>query len=123
VLTAEALATLGESADQSPSFGDLRLRDWLFQLARFIAVPTLSVVSIPARADFFDDVRHTFQTDIPHFFQDDIPCAFGGKPTSGTKTSCKSPNDSKKHPTHKEDHPPDQAKPSEGQTTPPNSGQ
>jgi hypothetical protein len=79
VLTAVALATLGESADQSPSFGDLRLRDWLFQLARFIAVLTLSVVSIPARADFFDDVRRTFETDIPHFFQDDIPCTFGGK--------------------------------------------
>jgi hypothetical protein len=42
----------------------------------------------PARADFFDDVRRTFQTDIPHFFQDDIPCAFGGQPTSHTKTSC-----------------------------------
>jgi hypothetical protein len=46
----------------------------------------------PARADFFDDARRTFETDIPHFFQDDIPCAFGGKPTSGTKTSCKSPD-------------------------------
>ena len=43
-----------------------------------------------ARADFFDDARRTFQTDIPHFFQDDIPCAFGGQPTSHTKTSCKS---------------------------------
>ena len=44
----------------------------------------------PARADFFDNVRRTFQTDIPHFFQDDIPCAFGGRPTSGTRTSCRS---------------------------------
>jgi hypothetical protein len=34
-------------------------------------------------------MRKTFQTDIPHFFQDDVPCAFGGQPTSGTKTACK----------------------------------
>jgi hypothetical protein len=48
------------------------------------------LVPIPARAgDFPDDVKRTFTTDIPHFFQDDIPCAFGGKPTSGTKSSCK----------------------------------
>jgi hypothetical protein len=33
-------------------------------------------------------VRQTFTVGIPHFFQDDIPCAFGGRPTSGTKTSC-----------------------------------
>lgn len=51
---------------------------------------------MPARADFFDDARRTFQTDIPHFFQDDIPCAFGGQPTSHTKTSCKSPSHSAK---------------------------
>jgi len=45
----------------------------------------------PARADDFpNDVKRTFTTDIPHFFQDDIPCAFGGKPTSGAKASCKS---------------------------------
>ncbi len=50
-----------------------------------------SLASTPAHADFFDDARRTFTTDIPHFFQDDIPCAFGGRPTSGTKTSCKSP--------------------------------
>jgi hypothetical protein len=51
-----------------------------------------------ARADFFDDARqrfqkdipHFFQADVPHFFQDDIPCAFGGQPTSHTRTSCKS---------------------------------
>jgi hypothetical protein len=43
-----------------------------------------------ARAEFFNDVRRTFQTDIPHFFQDDVPCAFGGQPTSHTKSSCKS---------------------------------
>jgi hypothetical protein len=43
----------------------------------------------PARAgDFPNDVKRTFTTDIPHFFQDDIPCTFGGKPTSGTKSSC-----------------------------------
>jgi hypothetical protein len=53
-----------------------------------------SVAPTPARADFFDGARRTFQTDIPHFFQDDIPCAFGGQPTSHTKTSCKSPNPS-----------------------------
>jgi hypothetical protein len=49
-----------------------------------------SVAPSPARAEFFNDVRRTFETDIPHFFQDDIPCAFGGEPTSHTKTSCKS---------------------------------
>ncbi len=49
-----------------------------------------SAVAAPARADFFDGVRRTFTTDIPHFFQDDIPCAFGGQPTSHTRTSCKS---------------------------------
>jgi hypothetical protein len=56
-------------------------------------------VAAPARADFFDDARrtvrtdipHFFTTDFPHFFQDDIPCAFGGKPTSHTRTSCPSP--------------------------------
>jgi hypothetical protein len=48
------------------------------------------LVPIPVRADDFpNDVKRTFTTDIPHFFQDDIPCAFGGKPTSGTKTACK----------------------------------
>ena len=53
--------------------------------------------ALPAHADFFDDARqtfqkdipHFFQNDVPHFFQDDIPCAFGGQPTSHTKTSCK----------------------------------
>jgi hypothetical protein len=64
---------------------------WL-RLAYPVAVLTLaSLAPTPARADFFDDTRRTFQTDIPHFFQDDIPCAFGGQPTSHTKTSCKSP--------------------------------
>jgi hypothetical protein len=52
------------------------------------ALVLAGAVTTPARADFFDDVRRTFQTDIPHFFQDDIPCAFGGQPTSHTKTSC-----------------------------------
>lgn len=48
------------------------------------------LMPIPARAgDFPGDVKRTFTTDIPHFFQDDIPCAFGGKPTSGTRGSCK----------------------------------
>jgi hypothetical protein len=64
---------------------------WFFHLACPIAVLTLAPLApTPARADFFDDARRTFVTDIPHFFQDDIPCAFGGQPTSHTKTSCKS---------------------------------
>jgi hypothetical protein len=60
-----------------------------------------SLAPAPARADFFDDVRRTFQTDIPHFFQDDIPCAFGGQPTSHTKTSCKSGDRPATHATNK----------------------
>jgi hypothetical protein len=64
---------------------------WFFHLAYPLAALTLaSLASTPARADFFDDARRAFETDIPHFFQDDIPCAFGGQPTSHTKTSCKS---------------------------------
>ena len=60
-------------------------------LAYPIAVLALACLApAPARADFFDDARKTFTTDIPHFFQDDVPCAFGGKPTSGTKASCNS---------------------------------
>lgn len=75
---------------------------WLFRLAYPIAVLTLaSLAPAPARADFFDDARRTFETDIPHFFQDDIPCAFGGQPTSHTKTSCKSPS----HPAKSRGHP------------------
>jgi hypothetical protein len=67
------------------------------------AVLTLTVVApAPGRADFFSDVRRTFQTDIPHFFQDDIPCAFGGQPTSHTKTSCKSSGHPAKHTTGKD---------------------
>lgn len=50
------------------------------------------LTAMPVRADFFDDARKTIQTDIPHFFQDDIPCAFGGQPTSHTKTACKAPD-------------------------------
>jgi hypothetical protein len=89
------------------------------RLAYPMALLTLaSLAPTPARADFFDDARRTFTTDIPHFFQDDIPCAFGGKPTSGARTSCKSP-------------PKPAAKPSPGTadktpepaTPPPNSGQ
>jgi hypothetical protein len=65
--------------------------NWFFHLAYPVAVLTLlSLATTAARADFFDDARRTFETDIPHFFQDDIPCAFGGQPTSHTKTSCKS---------------------------------
>ena len=58
-----------------------------------------ATAATPARADFFDDARKTFTTDIPHFFQDDIPCAFGGQPTSHTKTSCKSRQNSARHET------------------------
>lgn len=73
-----------------------------FHLAYPLATLTLAALAVlaplPARADFFDGARRTFQTDIPHFFQsdvphffqDDIPCAFGGQPTSHTRTSCKS---------------------------------
>jgi hypothetical protein len=61
--------------------------------ARFaIALAFLSWIALPVMArvdDFPNDVKRTFTTDIPHFFQDDIPCAFGGQPTSGTKSSCK----------------------------------
>lgn len=73
----------------------------LFRVACPIAVLTLAgLVPAPARADFFDNARqtltvgipHFFTSDVPHFFQDDIPCAFGGQPTSHTRTSCKSPS-------------------------------
>ncbi|HWE74599.1 MAG TPA: hypothetical protein VG328_15665 [Stellaceae bacterium] len=60
-----------------------------------LALPLLALLVLPAPAradDFPNDVKRTFTTDIPHFFQDDIPCAFGGKPTSGTKSSCKGPS-------------------------------
>jgi hypothetical protein len=76
---------------------------WIIRLA-YPVIPlagTLLVGLAPnsARADFFDDARKAFtsdiprffQNDVPHFFQDDIPCAFGGQPTSHTKTSCKGP--------------------------------
>jgi hypothetical protein len=62
-----------------------------------VAVLAVAMMApMPARADFFDGARRTFQTDIPHFFQDDIPCAFGGQPTSHTRTSCKSSDNSVK---------------------------
>jgi hypothetical protein len=91
----------------------------LFRLAYPIAVLTL-VPLAPARADFFDGARRTFTTDIPHFFQDDIPCAFGGRPTSGTKTSCKSAGRPAKHGTEKA-APSEEPKP--GGDVPPSSGQ
>jgi hypothetical protein len=72
----------------------------LFHLACVLTLA--SAMPAPARADFFDDARRTFQTDIPHFFQDDIPCAFGGQPTSHTKTSCKSPDHPEQHVTDKD---------------------
>jgi hypothetical protein len=66
----------------------------------------------PARADFFDDARrtvrtdipHFFQRDVPHFFQDDIPCAFGHRPTSGTRTECKSSGGARDVPVRSDDH-------------------
>ena len=67
----------------------------LLHFAYLIAVSTL-VPLAPARADFFDDARKTFTIDIPRFFQHDIPCAFGGKPTSHTETSCNSARHSAK---------------------------
>lgn len=81
-----------------------------------VALALATLAPAPTRADGFDDMRrtfetdipHFFQTDVPHFFQDDIPCAFGGKPTSGTKTSCKS-------------SPPQKAKPVNSTSAPPNS--
>jgi hypothetical protein len=78
----------------------------LVQAACPIAVLMLaSLAPAPARADVFDGMRQTFQTDIPHFFQtdvphffrDDIPCAFGGQPTSHTRTSCRSPSRPAEH--------------------------
>src|SRR3954452_8714821 len=77
------------------------------------AITVLGLASLApalARADFFDDLRRTFQTDVPnffqtdvpHFFQDDIPCAFGGQPTSHTKTSCKSSDRPARHTTDKD---------------------
>jgi hypothetical protein len=66
------------------------MRNYVHLVAATLTIAILA--SPPARADFFDGARRIFQTDIPHFFQDDIPCAFGGQPTSHTKTSCKAPN-------------------------------
>jgi hypothetical protein len=73
----------------------------LLHIAYPLAALTLvSLTPSPARADFFDNARQTFTVDIPrfftsdvpHFFQDDIPCAFGGQPTSHTRTSCNAPH-------------------------------
>jgi hypothetical protein len=74
---------------------------WHLHFILPIAMTALCPI-VSARADFFDnarqtfqqDIPHFFQSDVPHFFQDDIPCAFGGQPTSHTKTSCKSPRNS-----------------------------
>lgn len=43
-------------------------------------VLTSAGMSLPARADFFDDVRRTFQKDIPRTFEEDIPRFFGADP-------------------------------------------
>jgi hypothetical protein len=64
-----------------------------------VAGLTLAGSAAPARADFLgNDVPRFFGQDFPHFFQDDIPCAFGGRPTSGTKTSCRGQSHSASHP-------------------------
>ncbi len=63
-----------------------------FALAAFGATAFVMQGVSPAHADFFDGARQTFTKDIPHFFQDDIPCAFGGQPTSHTKSSCNAPS-------------------------------
>jgi hypothetical protein len=74
-----------------------------YRLAAFAyLIVMLALAPAPARADFLDDARRTFQNDIPHFFQDDIPCAFGGQPTSHTRTSCKSSGTPSKHVTDKD---------------------
>lgn len=95
--------------DGLPCSGEVPLTSYrFFRLACPVAALALaSLGPAPARADFFDDARRTFETDIPHFFQDDVPCAFGGQPTSHTKTSCKdkSPDHPAKHTTDKDrDH-------------------
>src|ERR1700732_1866658 len=105
-LTLKGSGRAGES-------GEIGLTSRAYRFFHFpypIAVLTLaSLAPAPARADFFDDARRTFQTDIPHFFQtdvphffqDDIPCAFGGQPTTHTKTSSKSSGHPAKHVTDK----------------------
>ena len=97
----------------------------LLRLVCPVAVLTLaSLAPSPARSDFFDDARRTFTTDIPHFFQDDVPCAFGGQPTSHTKTSCKStsrPAKSADHPKHADDKDAASDKPKDGGDAPPSS--
>jgi hypothetical protein len=100
-----------------------------FHWACPVALLTLLPLA-PARADFFDDARktfesdipHFFQNDVPHFFQDDVPCAFGGKPTSGTKSACKS-GDPPKKATEKDHPPPPAEKPKSGGEASPSSGQ
>ena len=96
----------------------------LFHLAYPIAAVLALVPLAPARADFFDDARRTFTTDIPHFFQDDVPCAFGGRPTSGTRTSCKSSGHPAKHGTEKNvEHTAPSEPPNEGGEAPQSSGE
>jgi hypothetical protein len=86
----------------------------LLHLAWPVAVLALaSLAPTPARADFFDGLRQTFTTGIPHFFQDDIPCAFGGQPTSGTKTSCHSSDEPARQATDKYQPPPPPPPPSQ----------
>jgi hypothetical protein len=99
-----------------------------FRWTCLIALLTLLPLQ-PARADFFDDARktftsdipHFFQNDVPHFFQDDVPCAFGGKPTSGTKSACKSEPPKKE--TEKDRPAAPAEKPKSDGEAPPSSGQ
>jgi hypothetical protein len=104
------------------SAGKERLMPGIYALAVFVFA--FFALASPARADDFpSDVKRTFTTDIPHFFQDDIPCAFGGKPTSGAKSSCKGPSQpatSHKATTHKKKRVAAKhaAKPAAGKTPP-----
>jgi hypothetical protein len=90
-MTGDACRTPGASV-RADDPGERALTMTYSQLRFASSFAVVMTLASPARADFFDGARRTFQTDIPHFFQDDIPCAFGGQPTSHTKTSCKSPS-------------------------------
>ena len=104
----------GETAVTSSA---LRFSRWACPIVLLTLAPLA-----PARADFFDDARKTFTSDIPHFFQDDIPCAFGGQPTSGTKSACKS-GEAPKNAPEKERPAPPAEKPKSGGDPPATSGQ
>jgi hypothetical protein len=98
-------------------------KTYVFRLAVPATAALLLVALSPApvRADFFDDMRKTFTSDIPHFFQDDVPCAFGSKPTSGTRTACKgsAPAQAQPAPAARQVAPPDVPPPSPPASSPP----